>query len=307
MWQPEAVTRALVDRGELWEAAPGLVGLRGDALALYRQLEHALACLALAETDDEWQVPAGISFVTLARADYFASFPQWLTGAAHLASDAGLLEGIATDRDPASAARNALTSADAALAPAVCYHIYERLAGRTLVGTTLVTAQATCWRHEGAQLATLERGWAFTMRELVCLGTGAAVEAFRQRGLGQATALAAALGLHGKVVQASDPFFAPTARGKALLQQVKALKQELVLPLGKGRSRGIAAASFNHHESFFGNAFDIGLASGEAAASGCVAFGIERWLLAFLVAHGPDARRWPAVEPLPVRTLGAVV
>ena len=30
MWRPEAVIRALVERGELWEAAPGLVGLRGE-------------------------------------------------------------------------------------------------------------------------------------------------------------------------------------------------------------------------------------------------------------------------------------
>jgi len=304
MWRPEAVIRALVERGELWEAAPGLVGLRGEALALYRRLEQAIAGLALAETGDEWLVPAGISFGTLARAEYFASFPQWLTGAAHLASDAGLLEWIATDPDPASAARNALSSADAALAPAVCYHVYERLAGRTLARVILVTAQATCWRHEGAQLATLERGWAFTMRELVCLGTGAEVEAFRQRGLANATALAAALGLESEVVRATDPFFAPTARGKALLQQVKALKQELVLRLG--RSRGIAAASFNNHEAFFGNAFVIRLAGGEVAASGCVAFGIERWLLAFLVAHGPDAHRWPAVEPAPARALAEV-
>ena len=33
--------------------------------------------------------------------------------------------------------------------------------------------------------------------------------------------------------------------------------------------------------------------TGEPAASGCVAFGLERWLLAFLVAHGPDAAAWP--------------
>lgn len=304
MWRPETVIRALVERGELWEAAPGLVGLRGGALALCRRLERAIADLALTETADDWHVPAGISFGTLARAEYFASFPQWLTGAAHLAGDARLLEWVATDRDPASAARNALSTADAALAPAVCYHVYERLAGRTVTGATLVTAQATCWRHEGAQLATLARGWAFTMRELVCLGSGAEVEAFRQRGLAKAAALAAGLGLEGEVVQASDPFFAPTARGKALLQQVKGLKHELVLPLD--RSRGIAAASFNHHETFFGSAFDVRLPGGEVAASGCVAFGIERWLLAFLVAHGPDARRWPAILPSAARALAEV-
>jgi len=59
----------------------------------------------------------------------------------------------------------------------------------------------------------------------------------------------------------------------------------------------VAAASFNPHERFFGEAFDIRLADGSPAASACVAFGIERWLLAFLAAHGTSARGWPTIPP----------
>ena len=291
MWTPEDVVGTLRERGELWEAAAGLVGLRGDVLRLHHALAQAIARLAAAETDDEWLVPAGLGFDTLVRAGYFQSFPQWLTAASHLSSDPGVLEWVATDADPAAAARRALAPADAALAPAVCYHVYVRLAGRTLAAgrAKVLTAQATCWRHEGERLAPLGRGWAFTMREIVCVGSLEAVEAFRQRGMRRATGLAEALGLGGAVVQASDPFFAPTARGKALLQQLKVLKEELMLG-------GLAAASFNNHETFFGDAFGIRLESGAAAASACVAFGLERWTLAFLVAHGPDAAGWPVVD-----------
>jgi len=35
--------------------------------------------------------------------------------------------------------------------------------------------------------------------------------------------------------------------------------------------------------------------NGEAAFSGCVAFGVERWLYAFLSRFGPDERSWPSV------------
>jgi seryl-tRNA synthetase len=292
MWTPEDVVGALRERGELWEAAPGLVGLRGDVLRLHQALGQAIARLAAAETEDEWLVPSGVAFETLARAGYFQSFPQWLTAASHLSTDPGVLEGVATDADPAAAARRALAPADAALSPAVCYHVYARLAGRTIAGGApeVLTAQGTCWRHEGERLAPLGRGWAFTMREIVCVGPLDAVETFRQRGIERATALAEALGLGGgAVAQASDPFFAPTSRGKALLQQLKVLKEELMLG-------GMAAASFNNHESFFGDAFGIRLQGGAPAASGCVAFGLERWTLAFLLAHGPDAARWPVVD-----------
>ena len=75
---------------------------------------------------------------------------------------------------------------------------------------------------------------------------------------------------------------------------MKGLKHELALPIGGERST--AAASFNNHERFFGDAFGITLETGEPASSGCVAFGIERWLLAFLVAHGVDRVGWPAFD-----------
>ncbi len=135
-------------------------------------------------------------------------------------------------------------------------------------------------------MAPLERGWAFAMREIVCLGTPSETEDFRQRGIERATDLADALGLSVRVAVASDPFFAPTSRGKAVLQRVKSLKHEMLVRYDDGRS--LAIASFNNHELFFGEAFGISLENGEVAASGCVAFGIERWLLAVLAAHGVD-------------------
>ena len=298
MRSAEQVAGELRDRGELWEAAPGLVGLRGDVLALRRSLERALVAAAGADAAEEWAPPAALALETLARADYFASFPQWLTLAAHLGEDAACLEGVARSADPAAAARAACAPADAALPPAVCYHVYAALAGRTLAEPRTVSVQGTCWRHEGSRLRPLARGWAFTMCEGVCVGGADVVAAFRARGAERGLALAAALGLEAELAEATDPFFAPTARGRQLLQRIKGLKQELLLPVGGER---VAAASFNLHEGFFGEAFDIRLADGAPAASACVAYGVERWLLAFLAAHGTSARDWPSL-PLDLAT-----
>jgi hypothetical protein len=295
MYDADRVVAALRERGELWESAPGLVGLRGDALALRGALERLVAAAAGAEAAEEWAPPPALALDTLARAHYFASFPQWLTLAAHLREDAASLERVARSGDPAAAARRACAPADAALPPAVCYHVYAALAGRTLGAAAVVTAQGTCWRHEGDRLRPLARGWAFTMREGVCVGDAEAAALFRARGAERAVALAGALGLEARLEAATDPFFAPTARGRRLVQQLKGLKQELLLPVGAADE--VAAASFNLHEHFFGDAFAIRLGDGAPAASACVAYGVERWLLAFLVAHGPDARGWPALPP----------
>jgi len=284
MLLPEDVIMLLRERHEIWESVPGLVGLRGRARELMERIAFSLAELANEETSDEWSVPSGVSFATLERAHYFASFPQWLTAASHLSDDVSVLKEIATSDAPGSAARKAMREPDAALSPAVCYHTYERLAGQRLTSPTLMTAEGVCWRHEGDRLAPLERGWAFRMREIVCLGTPAEVEEFRQRWMLRAVTFAESLGLTVETVQATDPFFAPTARGKAVLQRIKALKHELIVRFPNDRC--LAIASFNNHERFFGDSFAISLDCGDAAASACVAFGIERWLLAVLATHG---------------------
>lgn len=300
MWSAEDVVMDLMERGDLWESAPGLVGLRGETLRLYRSIESLIASVASGRTSAEWRMPPGIRLEDLARADYFASFPQWLTAAGHLSDDQAVLESVARAENPAAAARSAVGPPATALAPAVCYHAYAALADRRITGPVVLTAQETCWRHEGDRLRPLERGWAFTMREIVCVGSFEEVERFRSWGIKQVVGLAESLGLQPVVEAATDPFFAPTGRGRTLLQRVKALKHELLLPIAQGRT--VAAASVNHHETFFGDAFDIRLEDGTAAASGCVAFGLERWLLAFLAAHGTDPAAWrvDGFTPIPM-------
>src|SRR4029453_2329694 len=84
MWPREAVVRALCARGERWDVAPGVTALRGDPAGLLRAREQSIAALCGLETLDDWRVPPAIDFATLARAEYFASFPHWLTLASHL-------------------------------------------------------------------------------------------------------------------------------------------------------------------------------------------------------------------------------
>ena len=87
MPRPERVIDALRARRELWEPAPGLVGLRGDAAALRIALAAEIAQITRVFGDEEWDVPPGIPLETLARADYFVSFPRFLTAVAHLGAD----------------------------------------------------------------------------------------------------------------------------------------------------------------------------------------------------------------------------
>ena len=292
MWPRDQVIATLRARGELWEPVPGVTALRGDVAQLSHALERSIAAFCEVETTDNWRVPQAIDFASLTRAEYFTSFPQWLTAACHLSDDIDALRSVAEHTEPSVAVREALALPKAVLNPAVCYHVYAGFAGKVLRAPHFVTAQGGCWRHESNH-ASLERGWAFTMREIVCLGSMSDARAFLVRTMDRVWEFMRTLGLHGAIEVASDPFFAPAARAKQLLQQLMELKHELLLPIDTRRR--IAAASFNLHGPFFGEAFEITLPTGEPATTACVAFGLERWLLAFLVRYGPDASGWQSL------------
>jgi hypothetical protein len=102
------------------------------------------------------------------------------------------------------------------------------------------------------------------------------------------------LALEGHIEIATDPFFTIEARGRMLMQRMLPLKYELRLRVDPD-GRSVAAASFNNHEQHFGRAFSIRLPSGEHARSGCVAFGWERWVIAFVNQHGAAEENWPAI------------
>src|SRR5687767_864150 len=155
MLQPEDVIKDLRESASLWEAGPGLVGLRGSIAELMRDIERQLGGLARLATGGGWRTPAGGSCGTRRRAGAFASFPQWLSTASHLSGDESVLHGIAASDAPAREARNAVCRAETVLPPAVCYNTYAALAGSVVDAPVIMTAQGTCWRHEGDRLSAL--------------------------------------------------------------------------------------------------------------------------------------------------------
>lgn len=184
---------------------------------------------------------------------------------------------------------------DAARPPAVCYHHYPTLAGGVVdPGGVIVTALGRCYRNEFDLNSTnpAERLREFTMREIITVGDDEQVEKVRRNLMERVELWIKELGLDGFIETATDPFFTDESRGRRLIQQMLPLKYELRLRVDRV-GRTIAAASFNNHHRHFGEAFGIRLVSGDTASSGCVAFGWERWVIAFVNQHGPDERNWP--------------
>jgi hypothetical protein len=132
------------------------------------------------------------------------------------------------------------------------------------------------------------------MREIIAVGDTALVERLRNELMNRVSLWTKELALDGHIEVTNDPFFTTETRGRMLMQQMLPLKYELRLRVDAD-GRSVAAASFNNHEQHFGRAFSILLPSGEFAHSGCVAFGWERWVIAFVGQHGADEDSWPDI------------
>ncbi len=299
---------AMVAGGEIGVDDNGCVSFRGGALALHRYFTRLFERVADRESAAPRRYPTMLPLADLQKTDYFKSFPQHATFCTCLHHDDATLQHFVTDvkagHEVSAAAQGRLEAPEMVLSSAVCYHCYREYAGRTLAGgLTVLTAQGQCFRNERGAFRALDRCYEFTMREIVLLGEPTAVETRRMRLLALTVKLAASLGMAGTVERATDVFFRDDVDGRArtLHQRANALKYELRVRMDDAGS-SLAVASFNLHDDYFGRSFDIRLPDGGHASTGCVGFGIERWVSAFLAYHGANPSLWPR-DALPAGTL----
>ncbi len=299
---------ALLERGDARPYDNGTLALSGPAQWLFHYFERSFLALARRHGAAERRYPTLLPVSIMERTDYFKSFPHHATFALCLDRDAGALRTFVDEvkggGEVEAAAGPHLRPAGAVLSGAVCYHCYAEYRGHTFgEEPTVLTAQGQCFRYEHGEFSPLRRQWEFTMREIILLGTEQALLELRGRLLEDVVRFAEAHGLAGRVDVASDPFFGSVeGRARTLLQRAQSLKYELLVDI-TGQKGELAIASFNLHGDSFSRTFELGLPEGRLASSACVAFGLERWVAAFVAYHGADPAAWreviPAHEELP--------
>lgn len=275
----------------------GQVMLEGPPLQLFRYFERALAEVERNWTTQELLTPTLIPADVLAKCDYFRSFPNTVTFACHLEPEASVINAFRARHEKRTTIDDGaladMSTPEACLSPAVCYHVYHRNQGLTLPNEgAAYSVRGKCFRYESSNLREMTRLWDFTMRELVFLGTSEYVLEERERGVQIIGEFLDDLGLAVEIRTASDPFYiAPDASSKTYFQLTAETKYELaaVLP----NEQRLAIGSLNYHTDFFGRAFDINVEGAGPAFSTCIGFGLERFVCAFLAQHGKNPANWP--------------
>lgn len=131
----------------------------------------------------------------------------------------------------------------------------------------------------------------YHVREIVFLGTQEFVEQTRENIREEVMTFIRKMNMDAYITVAADAFIMPKMIKYKKYQKMEKSKYEVRVSYDKDHT--LAAASLNLHGTAFTSPFHIKVKGVDNPVSGCVGFGIERWILVFLAQYGTDSACWP--------------
>jgi len=263
--------------------------------ALYQGVLDHLTEFVSRQRDERAEVlrfPPVMSRRQLEKSGYLKSFPNLLGCVCALHGSEAAIRSAADRYENGGDWTTSLGASDLVLSPAACYPLYPLVAnrGRIPAGGLVFDVAADCFRREPSR--SLDRLQSFRMREFVRIGRPEEITAFRESWMSRARELAEQLALPYSIEVANDPFFGRIGQVMAVSQIQQALKFELLIPY-HAKARPTACMSFNYHREHFGEVWGLRDDRDDPAHTGCVAFGMDRLVVALFANHGLDVARWP--------------
>jgi seryl-tRNA synthetase len=288
----------LLERRWVTPVGQGHVILRGPAARVAEMVDAKIDRLFAEEFGAEREYyPATILCKTLDRIHHFTSFPEHVDFVSHLRTDLDVInqfsEGCKEHGWSPELHEGRMGEHDFAVCPSCCYHCYEGMEGWELEAPgRCTTMTVACHRYEGGNHRTMSRLRAFTQRDVVWVGQPRFVMDSRAKAEDLIVQWAKEWELSCTLETANDMFFTEDYAIKASFQRQQQAKKELRLFV-PFENQSISVFSSNFHAMTFGKAFNISIA-GRPATSGCIGWGLERWVYALFSQHGFDFDKWPA-------------
>lgn len=295
------IMEILLDKKIIKLLEPGIFTFREPFTKLLKFLDDTFTRnIGYALGASEEYYPATIHGHTLNKVSHFTSFPEHLLFISHLKEDLDILDEFSKEVKKSGGwseelsfdYTNKMTTPSHMMNPATCYHCYEGMQGEQLDSDGIVvTAVSKVYRYESKNHRDFGRLMDFTLREVIFVGKPDFVREKRGQALEILKKMVSDWELDCWIENANDPFFTNDFQVKASYQRKQEMKFELRMQIPY-LDKSIAVFSTNFHGNVFANAFDI-KAGKRPAVTGCIGFGLERWVLAFLAQYGLDETCWP--------------
>lgn len=283
------IYQELLDKEMVVEYGNGLIGFGGEFLEKYNSFEHVFQSWGKKLGAKEYVYPDFIDIRSLNKYKYLSQFPNHIMFASHLKEDIRTIydfsETISTDMNCLN--DQYIDRPEYINKTSVCVHVYKQYEDKKidLEHPIVISSLGKCKRFESLNMSKIERLMDFSMHEIVFIGSEEFVLKKREEVIELAKEFISELDLTANIKTSNDPFFTSEYKSKAMLQKKFKLKYELnvLLPYN---NREISVGSFNYHGTYFSDAFNIRDLNNKPVYTGCVGFGVERFVYAYLSQKG---------------------
>jgi len=270
----------------------GEIALQGKAVLLFDFFDSVFETIATNLGAHKQRYPVLLSIHTIKKTGYFRRTPQYSIFCSNPVEEFEKLSKMSKDEFCDEEIDLILEKPRYSLSPSACFHTYERYKNQTLDECMTVTFNQSVFRNEGRlNWSEFGRLRDYHVREIVFFGDQKFVENSREEYLKEVEKIIENLNLNADILIASDAFILPKMEKFKLIQLKEKSKYELRLYYDDEQS--LAAASFNLHGTAFTKPFNIKIKNVESPVTGCIGFGIERWVLGFLAQYGVEEEKWP--------------
>jgi hypothetical protein len=273
-----------------------LFQFQGEFLQIFRLLDFYFKKLAVKKLNaTEQENPIFWPIDLFKKINYFNEFPQQVFMISGLKKNSKIYKNFSEKYSSKKKFKRVKLDenfelSNYGLQPAVCDNCYYALKNSKDIKNTIYTTSNKVFRNESSKKQTLDRLMAFTVRDIMFVGSKSFIDKTKDILLRELINFFNKSELTFSIEVADDPFFAGKL-DKKLFQHSYELKYEILayIPF---LEKHIAVGSINNHLDTFGKALNIKKKK-NYIYSGCIGIGFERLLLALYSQHGNDIKKWP--------------
>lgn len=275
----------------IYSYGQGQVTLGELGIKLYNYFDKQFVALLNGLNVQFCKYPTLLPIETLSQTKYLSSSPQYVHFCSPLAESISVYEQI-QERYNHGTLNEDLQYPKLTLSPSACFHLFGDIRDKEFSSPQIISMRQNVFRNEGRHnWGDICRLRDYNVREIVFIGSRDYVIQTRKVILARTVGLLKKLGLNFKINIASDPFVLPDMQKYKKIQEMSAVKYELQVNIDEQRTT--ACASYNLHGTSFSSRFNFKVKDADITESGCIGFGLERFIVAFLCQFGGDTNQWP--------------